>query len=122
MTFAAAGVMALALPSALKPITFGGSRRQKVGCSREDLSEPGIEASVMVIAKFLKEGHQVDNILPKSEDGVSLVAMPDPTLAMSTPVIARAPSLSARRGGLARAAFGSTAAGPCDACARERAA
>ena len=75
----------------------------------------------MVIAEFCKKGRPVDNFLQKSEDGVSLVAMPDRTLAMSTPMISRrAEPFPPGEEASARAAFGSTAAGPCDACARER--
>ncbi len=83
-------------------------------------SKPGIEASVMVIVEFRKRRRAVDNFLPKSEDGVSLVAMPDRTLAMSTPMIPwRAePFRPARR--LGAGGLRVDGGRPFDACARER--
>ncbi len=50
---------------------------------------------------------RVDNFLPKSEDGVRLVPMPSPTLAMSIAMIPARPAVSAWRGGSARSIVGS---------------
>ncbi len=55
--------------------------------------ELGTASSATAPAEILQKARRVDNFLPKSEDGVSLVAMPDRTLAMSTAMILDLPSL-----------------------------
>ncbi len=55
--------------------------------------ELGTASSATAPAEILQKARRVDNFLPKSEDGVSLIAMPDRTLAMSTAMILDLPSL-----------------------------
>ncbi len=55
--------------------------------------ELGTASSATAPAEILQKARRVDNFLPKSEDGVSLIPMPDRTLAMSTAMILDLPSL-----------------------------
>ena len=53
----------------------------------------GTASSATAPAEILQKARRVDNFLPKSEGGVSLIPMPDRTLAMSTAMIPGLPSL-----------------------------
>ncbi len=85
------------------PIVAAHQGSSKVGRPQRG---DGVRGSDCGRRSFVKMERQVDNFLPKSEDGVRLVPMPSPTLAMSIAMIPARPAVSAGHGGSARPTFG----------------
>ena len=96
---------------AISAIAFR-SRRQRGRASghvqrRASTARRWSRGAATAAPEFCKNERQVDNFLPKSEDGVRLVPMPGPVPTMSIAMIPARPAVSAWPRGSARSTFGS---------------